>query len=223
MIALGSRDAARGRKAAREVQADTGVGASRISGGDSAWAVRRAALVVLAVPFNAAVPQPLRLSPRSCRANAPHATPVRAREACRALAGAAAGTAAAAVQRGQASARHHQRQVRRQSDREPLRRAFPANFPSPRSAPPPRPPALRMLARELHRECCPRRLTVRRGQVEVNRAVLGVDACRWAVGYKVRLLELVLNIITFHVLNALWYGCACAVPTLAPRRAVKLP
>jgi len=58
MIALGSRDAARGRKAAREVQADSGVGASRISGGDSAWAVRRAAMVVLAVPFNAAVPPP---------------------------------------------------------------------------------------------------------------------------------------------------------------------
>jgi len=103
MIALGSRDAARGRKAAREVQADSGVGASRISGGDSAWAVRRAAMVVLAVPlnaavpppplptvaptrvptvhslppFNAAVPQPLRLSPRSRRANALHATPVR--------------------------------------------------------------------------------------------------------------------------------------------------
>jgi hypothetical protein len=35
------------------------------------------------------------------------------------------------------------------------------------------------------------------GQVEVNRAVLGVDACRWAVGYKVRLLELILNMITF--------------------------
>ena len=126
MIALGSRDAARGRKAAREVQADSGVGASRISGGDSAWAVRRAAMVVLAVPFNAAVPPPpflllplpvsLLYTPslpsmprfRSPSASRPapaaptHCTQrlcgfVRACEACRALAGAAAGTAAAAV------------------------------------------------------------------------------------------------------------------------------
>lgn len=55
-VLLGSREAARGRTAAREVQRDAGDTVEVVAGGEGAWAVKRASIVVLAVPFAAAGP-----------------------------------------------------------------------------------------------------------------------------------------------------------------------